>query len=63
MTKLVQRGGTQGQVKPMSSAEAAKHLSPGPPWPGHRLPRKSGENRFNDNPDGKRPWNKLTKGL
>ena len=63
MPKLTQRGGTQGQPKPMSSVEAAKHLSPGPKFPGFRPPRKSATNIFNDNPDGKRPWNKITKGL
>ncbi len=63
MSKHKSTGGTQGQPKPMSSAEAAKHLSPGPKFPGFRPPRKSGENIFNDNPLGRRAWDKTTKGL
>ena len=63
MTKHKSAGGTQGQPKPMSSAQAAKHLSPGPKFPGMRAERASHGNIYNDNPDGKRAWNKLTPGL
>ena len=61
MTDLKQRGPTVRQVKPMTKKAAQEFLSPGPAWPGHRLPRKSGTNIFNDNPDGTRKWNKINK--
>ncbi len=63
MTKHKATGGTVRPPKPMTSADAAKHLSPGPKVPGFRPPRKSGENIFNDNSLGRRAWDKTTKGL
>ena len=62
-SEKVTKAGTQGQPRPMSGKEAQRHLSPGPPWPGHRPPRKSVQNRYNTDPHGTRPWNKITKGL